>query len=229
MSDPSSSRANEINLGFDDVRRWLMDEAAGPKVQEQFSELSPDLSLEAIRGQFDRIREITRLMESNNGFQVYSYPDLYETLRLLALADSTLYPESLTAIRNILEQTRSLQAIYHKAVPEQGSVWADDIPRIEALASIEQDIKRVIGDDGEVLDSASPALASLRQKLRRSAGTVRSRMNDLVRKYADQGYLNETQAGLRGGRLVLPVISSYKHQVKGVSQPIKVYGLNWQG
>lgn len=224
MSDTDPALNYDINLGFDDVRQWLADEAAGTTIKERFAHLSPHSPLVSIQEQYARIEEVSSIMESNNGFQVYSYDDLEETLKLLALPGSTLFAENLSAIRTLLEQTRSLQGIYSKQVPAEDSVWINDIPRIEPLPSIEKDIKRVIGDDGEVLDSASPALSSLRQKLRRSAGTVRSRMNDLVRKYGDEGLLNETQAGLRGGRLVLPVISSYKHQVKGVIQDMSNTG-----
>lgn len=224
MSDNNSTPINDINLGFDDVRNWLADEAAGPTVKAKFSGLGSDLPLDQIRDQYQRIREVSSLMEFSSGFQIYRYEDLEETLKLLALPDSTLFPDNLAAIRVILEQSRTLQSIFKKSVPAEDSQWNVEFSRVESLTSIENDIKRVIGDDGEVLDSASSTLSSLRKKLRRSAGTVRSRMNDLVRKYGDDGFLNETQAGLRGGRLVLPVISSYKHQVKGVIQDMSNTG-----
>ncbi|MCF7807645.1 MAG: endonuclease MutS2 [Candidatus Marinimicrobia bacterium] len=224
MSDNDPTQYTDINLGFDDVRQWLADEAAGPFVKDQFEQLQLDHSLDGIGNQFRRIHEFESIMESNNGFLVHPYEDLKETLRLLALPGSTLFPENLTDLRNILEQTRLLQAIYLKSVPAEDFIWEGDLRRIEPLPNLEKDIQRIIGDDGEVLDSASSTLSSLRQKLRRSAGTVRSRMNDLVRKYGDEGFLNESQAGLRAGRLVLPVVSSYKHQVKGVIQDMSNTG-----
>jgi len=212
------------NLGFNDVRDWLTNEAAGDPVRVLFQELVPLKQADLLTGRFDRLAEISALMEANTSFHVSHYEDLYETLRLLNLDRSTLYPEKLTAIRIILEQTRILKKTYLNSLPEETSVWARDFEQIQDFNDLESDILRVVGPDNEVLDKASSTLASLRRKLRKSGSTVRSRMNDLVKKYAEKGYLNEGQAGIKGGRLVLPVLSSYKHQVQGVIQDMSHTG-----
>lgn len=224
MSLPESDPISYQHLGFDDVRQWLADEAAGESVTMQFQHLHPKTNIDQIRNQFNRVAEIEALMDHSSSFHIRQYIDLHETLRLLALDGSTLYPEDLRAIQNILEQSRTLKNIYMANPIEGESCWESDFERIHSLLDIEKEIMRVIGPDGEVLDNASSTLSSLRRKLRKSGSAVRSRMNDLVRKYADNGYLNESQAGIKGGRLVLPVISSYKHQVKGVIQDMSNTG-----
>ncbi len=224
MSLPDSDPLSYQHLGFDDVRQWLSDEAAGPGVRQQFESLQPGNSLEDIRDQYQRIAEVETLMEFSSSFHIRRYEDLYEVLRLLALKDSTLYPENLTALLNILEQSRTLQKTYEQSLPEDEAVWSEYFAKITPLQNMEKDIQRVIGPDGEVLDGASSTLSSLRRKLRKSGGAVRSRMSELVSKYGESGYLNESQAGIKGGRLVLPVLSSYKHQVKGVIQDMSNTG-----
>jgi len=212
------------HLGFNDVRHWLADEAAGEAVREQFAELEPGQSHNEITERFSRIAEFLQLIEKSSSFQVYSYGDLHDILRLLALDGSTLTSDNLMAINNILEQSRILQKSYFNSQPEADAIWSAKFKAIIPLPKLEQDLAHTIGPDGEVLDNASSALSSLRRKLRKSGGAVRSRMNDLVKKYGDSGYLNESQAGIKGGRLVLPVVSSYKHQVKGVIQDMSNTG-----
>jgi len=212
------------HLGFDDVRQWLADEAAGVSVTHQFEQLQPQNNPVAIRNQYDRVAGVEMLMDLNSSFYIRPYADLHDILKLLALSGSTLYPEDLKLIHNVLEQCRTLKNIFLNHPADETSIWEADIERITPLLDIEKDILRIVGPDGEVLDNASSTLSSLRRKLRKSGGAVRIRMADLVKKYSDSGYLNESQAGIKGGRLVLPVISSYKHQVQGVIQDMSHTG-----
>lgn len=219
-----STNPSHSHLGFDDVQQWLADEAAGVGITTAFQQLQPHDDLAVIRQQYDRIAGIEALMDHNNTWYVRPYEDLQDTLRLLSLEGSTLYPEDLTRIHNILEQCRILQNIFQSEPQEATQVWQTDFDQITPLLDLEKAILQVIGPDGEVLDQASTTLAGLRRKLRKSGGAVRSRMADLVKKYSESGYLNESQAGIKGGRLVLPVISSYKGQVQGVIQDMSNTG-----
>jgi len=224
MSDPESFNRSHQHLGFDDIRQWLANEAAGDLVRSRFDQLHPDKNKAEIDAQFVLILELDVLMESNSSFNVHPYNDLSNTLKLLSLEGSTLFTENLTSLNNIIEQCRVLQNIYSKNGPVVDSVWKRYFDRIVPLLALEKSINRVVGPDGEILDNASSTLSSLRRKLKKSARSIRSRMNELVRKYGDAGVLNESQAGIKGGRLVLPVISSYKHQVKGVIQDMSNTG-----
>jgi len=224
MSTCGPDPLTSANLGFNDVRQWLADEAAGAAVREQLLNLQTFSDPDVLAKRFARQTELTQLMTISSSFQVYAYPDLDESLRLLALKGSTLFPEDLLGIANILEQTRVLQRSYQNCELETPSIWQQDFERYCPLPELEQDVQRVLGPDGQVQDSASPQLAALRRKLSRSSGAVRSRMNDLVKKYAAKGYLNDPRAGIKAGRLVLPILSSYKHQVKGVIQDMSHTG-----
>ena len=224
MSLPNTDPPSYEHLGFDDVRLWLADEASGESVRQQFQVLHPGDNFSEINLRFNRIAEIETLIDFSNNFQISHYENLHEILRLLALSGSTLYPDNLIAVHNVLEQSRKLKKTYLQSQPQEDSVWTQTFEKIVALQDIEKDVLHTIGPDGEVLDTASKTLGALRRKIRKSAGLVRSRMADLVRKYGESGYLNETQAGIKAGRLVLPVISSYKHKVKGVIQDMSNTG-----
>ncbi len=224
MDSSGSTSSTNIHLGFNDVRQWLADEAAGASVTNLFQQLEPNNNPAEIRIQYDRVAGIEALMDLNSSFYIRQYDDLHEILRMLALEGSTLYPEDLKLIHNVLEQSRVLKSIFISNPSDETVIWTQDFEKIIPLLDIEKDILRVVGPDGEVLDKASSALSSLRRKLRKSGGAVRTRMADLVKKYGDSGYLNESQAGIKAGRLVLPVISSYKHQVQGVIQDMSNTG-----
>jgi DNA mismatch repair protein MutS2 len=224
MNASGSTIPSYLHLGFDDVRQWLADEAAGESVTHQFQHLNPKNNPAEIRDQYARVAGIEALMDHTSSFYIRQYNDLHEILRLLGLDGSTLYPEDLKAIHSVLEQSRSLKNIFQNYPDDDAAIWNADFEKITPLLDLEKDILRIVGPDVEVLDNASSTLASLRRKLRKSGGAVRTRMAELVKKYGDSGYLNDSQAGIKAGRLVLPVISSYKHQVQGVIQDMSNTG-----
>ena len=100
------------HLGFEDVRSWLQDEAASEVVKKRFSKLGPLSDETLLHRRFAKIQEVMDIMETHGSFQVYTYADINEDLRLLSLEGSTLYPEALENLRDILEQTRQLKKVY---------------------------------------------------------------------------------------------------------------------
>ncbi|MGC8762251.1 MAG: endonuclease MutS2 [Acidobacteriota bacterium] len=76
-------------------------------------------------------------------------------------------------------------------------------------------LERTLDDRGEVADDASPRLRALRREREAARGQVLSRMESLVERLGGS-ILRDTAYTVRNGRLVLPVQSSFKGQVKGI-------------
>jgi DNA mismatch repair protein MutS2 len=82
-------------------------------------------------------------------------------------------------------------------------------------AEIHHEIEKCIDLTGEIKDSASPLLKSLRKEL----VTVKGKLNDKFEKYLSSdtsSYLSDKLFTLRDGRYVLPVRDSDKGRVKGI-------------
>ncbi len=206
------------HLGFDHILRLLADEAHSAPVSDRLLSLSPGGDPEVLKTQLQRIEEIWQFDAEGQGIGLQQYEDIAEPLTLLAIKDSTLQPSVLLDVLNTLEQTRVLQSYFQHRIDPDISAWQMVIQQITALSTLEKEIKRVVGPDGIVLDQASPELAKLRRQIEKAAGSVRSRMQGLVKHYNQEGWLNEDRATMKAGRLVLPVLSSYKNQVQGVIQ-----------
>ena len=86
----------------------------------------------------------------------------------------------------------------------------EGLPLLGALArdlperpQLEARIGESIGEDGAVLDSASPALRRIRSELRTAQQRLQDRLGTLVNEF--RGALQEGLITQRGGRYVLPV------------------------
>ena len=107
----------------------------------------------------------------------------------------------------------------------EGSVPRSDhpTPRLAELAlalpnpaGVVDAISRTISDKGEVLDSASPKLASIRAEMRVSRERLLSRLQHYLGDSKTAQMLQETIITQRDGRYVIPLRSEFKGQIKSI-------------
>ena len=145
-----------------------------------------------------------------------------------AVRGLVLQPENLLAIKITLLAGRDLRrAIVDSEAPfpllEEIAYGIDDNPQLVAR------IGRVLSDDGEVLDSASAALAQIRRDLQIAHGRLEDRLRAIVNNSAFAPYLQEALITMRGGRYGIPVkgtccgakrISILRQRILGYSRGI---------
>nr|WP_245815254.1 Smr/MutS family protein [Hymenobacter gelipurpurascens] len=78
-------------------------------------------------------------------------------------------------------------------------------------------LDKVVDEEGQVRDNASPLLGQLRQELINRQGLLRKQIAGILRHARQEGWVPEgAEPTIRGGRLVLPVIAEHKRRVKGL-------------
>ena len=90
--------------------------------------------------------------------------------------------------------------------------------RFQVLAPnkyLEEKIFTCIVSEEEVADNASPALASIRRKIRAASQRVRDQLDKLIRSPAHQKH-QENIVTQRGGRYVVPVKAEFRGEVPGL-------------
>ena len=96
---------------------------------------------------------------------------------------------------------------------KSGNVTTALSPRFEVLAPnkyLEEKIFTCIVNEEEVADNASPALASIRRKIRAASQRVRDQLDKLIHSQAHQKHLQESIVTQRGGRYVVPVKAEFR-------------------
>lgn len=91
--------------------------------------------------------------------------------------------------------------------------------RFEVLAPnkyLEGKIFTCILSEEEVADNASPALATIRRKIRAASQRVRDQLDKLIHSPAHQRHLQESIVTQRGGRYVVPVKAEFRGEVPGL-------------
>jgi DNA mismatch repair protein MutS2 len=131
----------------------------------------------------------------------------------LAARSGVLDPQQLLDIKSTLISCRELKKSLDRKT--------DEYPRIAQIAlalpetfGIVDAITRILSERGEVLDSASPKLASLRREIRIAHDRLMSRLQRYLTESGNK--LQEPIITQRDGRYVIPLRSEFKGQIKAV-------------
>ncbi|MDR0855174.1 MAG: Smr/MutS family protein, partial [Christensenellaceae bacterium] len=87
--------------------------------------------------------------------------------------------------------------------------------RIFTDSELAADINKNILSDTDIADTASPALASIRAKIRKAGGEIKDKLMQFVRKPELAKYLSDSTVTIRSDRYVLPVKSEMRSFIPG--------------
>lgn len=96
------------------------------------------------------------------------------------------------------------------------SILSDWGSRLGSFLSIERELERCLGPEGEVLDQASPKLGSLRSQKKVLQNRIREKLDSLIHSSENSKYLQEQLVTVRGERYVIPVKQEYRSLFPGL-------------
>ncbi|KUK31688.1 MAG: MutS2 protein [Thermoanaerobacterales bacterium 50_218] len=168
---------------------------------------------EILRGQ-DETTEAVYVLRVEPDFSFQNVHDLRPLLRK-ALIGGILEPQELLRCRETLLAAARIKKNILQIKKE--------LPYLQERASglsecrpLQERIDACLLPEGEVADTASPALARLRQQIRNLEARIRSRLEEFLVKPEWARFLQEPLYTLRGGRYVLPVKQEYRNQFPGI-------------
>ncbi len=141
-------------------------------------------------------------------------PDLEEILLRTAPEGACLPGDELLPVRRHLEMAAAT-AGYLRRHPNASEVHAQ-LAGFEPLPELGRRLHETLDDNGEVLDHASPALASLRRTLRVQEQRLQRQLEDLAARWHADGLLLDQYVTMRNGRHVIPVRRDAKNRPPGV-------------
>jgi DNA mismatch repair protein MutS2 len=201
-------------LELDKILKQLADHAAFSASRELLEQLRPTADLEEARRRLQETSEARRLIEERDNVTVGGARDVRPHASN-AERGITLSPEQLLTVKATLQSSANLKKTIMRA--------ADRFPLLAEMAvglyegkPVVDAITRVISEQGEVLDSASPKLAQIRRDLHVAHNRLQTRLQSLLSSGKYAPYLQETLITQRDGRYVIPVKSEARGRVRGI-------------
>jgi DNA mismatch repair protein MutS2 len=202
-------------LEFDRIVSVVAGLAVTSTGQEQLAELQPMTDAAAVARAQRATTEGTRFLADHPGFPLRPPSDLDEIISALAVDGRALEPLRLLGVADYLESIEQTRGAVRKA--------GDSFPllngMVETVASFKgeiADVRRKIEPSGEVADHASPALASIRERLRKQKARLRSTLDTFLRGRETSKYLQEQVVTDRNGRYVLMLRAEHRSAIPGI-------------
>ncbi len=209
-------------LEFPRIRSMVAGRASFSGGRELAEAITPLADYEQITLLLRQTEEALLLLERREGYTAGEVIDIRDKVHLAEL-EGTLDSASLMDVQRTLSALHELRH-YIKNVQTDVPLIREIAEGIVELRQLEKDIAACLDPSGEILDSASPALASIRRQLRDSRAQILEKLEHLIRSPHSKEYLQEDIITEREGRYVVLVKSENRHDVKGMIHDISNTG-----
>lgn len=133
---------------------------------------------------------------------------------LLTPRDLSLIAEDVLTSQNIIKFLNKIDVSYER-IKDKTKNFCD-------LSNLEKEIHHVITNSLTINDKATPELYEIRKKLKNAEANLQQRIASIALTYSK--YLNDDNATIRNGHLVLPVKTADKSKVFGIVHDVSDTG-----
>ena len=203
------------SVEFDRIASVAAGLALTPLGESRLLTLHPLTDPRRITAALQATSEGVRFAADHQGFPLRAPLELGAILGTLEVDGRSLEPLHLLGLADYLESVEQSRAAILRAggaFPILGAI-------VDTLASFAPEIvtvRRQIEPAGTVADSASPTLATLRERLRRQRSRLRSTLESYLRGRDTSKYLQEQVVTDRNGRYVLVVRAEHRSSIPGI-------------
>jgi DNA mismatch repair protein MutS2 len=202
-------------LEFDRIVERVTELAITPLGARAVSRLRPATNAEGVNVSLAATAETTAYLETNSLFPLRASSDLPEILSGLDVQGRPLDPLPLRSLADFVDSVDQARSSIRSAAGSYPILSE----LVSGVASFKQEIasvRRAIDGSGDVLDDASPALRSIRERLRQKRNRLRTTLEQFVRGRDTAKYLQEEVITERNGRFVLLVRAEHRGNVPGI-------------
>lgn len=202
-------------LEFDRIVSVVTGLSVTPTGAARLAELRPLTDPAQVMAAQRATTEGARFLADNPGFPLRAPADLEEILAALSIEARPLEPLRLLGLAGYLEsieRSRAAIAPLASAFP----ILAGLVGGVSSFHAEIGDVRRKIDPSGDVVDHATPALASIRDRLRRQKQRLRNTLESFLRGRDTAKYLQEQVVTDRNGRYVLVVRTEHRSAIPGI-------------
>ncbi|ATO39075.1 endonuclease MutS2 [Geobacillus thermodenitrificans] len=204
-------------LEFDKVKEQLAEHASSALGLEKIAALVPSSDLDEVAVWLEETDEAAAVLRLRGYVPLDGVVDIRSHLKRAAIG-GVLSPIELLEVAATAAASRQMKQLIMSLHDEHGGLarladYADELAEVPAL---EEDIRRSIDDHGEVLDTASDRLRSLRGQIRAAEARIREKLESIIRSPSAQKRLSDAIITIRNDRYVIPVKQEYRGAYGGI-------------
>lgn len=199
-------------LEFDMIQKRIKEYCFSAMAKQKIDALKPYRDIEDLHLFQNDISHATKMIYAYGRLPIAPFQDISECLQK-AYKGGTLFPEDFLIILQILKNIQEIET-YLDHEMEQSNLY-DYMSSLYLPKDLMQDIQRCIDPSGHIYDHASYELQRIRKQIIYIEASMRKKIASLKTKHKD--HLSHDVISSRNEHLVLPVSTSYKNLVRGIS------------
>lgn len=201
-------------LEFQKILLFLAKYSATEKGKLRVSELKPLANIDLVRIEGGYVNEAKEILISRNSPPFEYLPDLDPDLSRSRIEGAVLDSKKILEILRLAAISRNLfQFLKNHSDIAPGLYKFSETLFVDKV--FEHHISKIINENGEVKDNASPKLAGIKKEINTKRDELVKSVNRLVKSLADNDIVREDYLTLRDGRIVIPVKAEHKRHIKG--------------
>lgn len=205
-----------VQLEFEKVKLLLVNHSQGEYAKSRASQLRIHTKKEFIETELRQTHEYRQLSQHGTYFPNDHILNLTRELKLLGIPGAVLSGGELIQVRKLAESMERIFRWFNNERKNAFPALALVIKNTQYEKKILEMINEVIDDIGQVVDSASPELRTIRMSLYKKRNDLRRMFDKLIAKLNKQGYLADIEESFMNGRRVMAVFAEQKRMVKGI-------------
>lgn len=205
----------EDKLEFEQILQSIKTNCLSVSAEKLVDKIKFSRSKNEIEKELGLVKEFLSILLSNKQYPAEDYFDMCEELIRIKI------PGTFISQLSLFELWRSLKTIHSWTQFFEHN--KETFPLLSTLSEgifIDQDIlrdcRKILSENGEILDNASDELFVIREGIRRKQAEVEKRIRKLLTFSKQQGWTaSDAELTIRNGRPVIPITSANKRRLQG--------------
>lgn len=201
-------------MEFDKIKTSLAQLTLSQLGQELVEQLEPSTDFDKVQASLEETDEARFLLQQPDEVPLRGIKDVRTAIRKAEIG-GLLQPNELLELFSTLSAGRKIKKYLlnqEQLYPHLQKIGET----IVSLKPVEDEISRCIGENGDILDTASLELASVRRQIQINQNRVREKLENIIHNPSMQKILQEPIITIRNDRYVLPVKQECKSQFPGI-------------
>ena len=206
----------EQKIGFDRIRQIISDRCSTAYAAERAATETFSTSASSIRKRLLLTDEMRLIMMFEDSFPSGGFIDCIDFLKPLERSASAIDLISLRKLKTMLETLRKIIAFFDDVKDEVYPNLKRMSTPIMSFPEVQRRIESIIDRYGDVKDTASDELYSIRKSLREKEGAISRRMSAILKKAQEEGIVDsDAGVAVRDGKMLIPVSAANKKRIAG--------------
>ncbi|PLS02596.1 endonuclease MutS2 [Neobacillus cucumis] len=204
-------------LEFTKIKEQLIGHASSSLGRDKIKELVPSTDFEEVVRLQAETDEASTVIRIKGNVPLSGVHDIRAHIKRSVIG-GVLSAHELVQIASTIHASRQMKRFIEELAEERTElpILMEQVAQIIPLTNLEHEIKHAIDESGEVLDSASDLLRSLRQQLRANESRIRERLESMIRSSNAAKMLSDAIVTIRNDRFVIPVKQEYRGHYGGI-------------